>query len=261
MSKKITEQDIIDSVASACQFISFYHPEDFVKGMVEAYENEKSDAAKNAIGQILINSKMCAMGHRPLCQDTGSVNIFVKVGLKANLDITKNLEDLLNEGVAKRVLEEGLIQKFDIEAAFAFHIASELPVGTVSAKEGIFFAIPQEFDVCFYGKAAHIAFPEKGINALKAGIMFMNVVEERLSELQKQEKMIFHIGKMSSGTIRNIIADKCILEGTHRSLSRKTCQKINNILKETAEFVEKQTNTKSEVKYLVSYDPELITQI
>ena len=55
MSKKITEQDIIDSVASACQFISFYHPEDFVKGMVEAYENEKSDAAKNAIGQILIN--------------------------------------------------------------------------------------------------------------------------------------------------------------------------------------------------------------
>ena len=101
MSKKITEQDIIDSVASACQFISFYHPEDFVKGMVEAYENEKSDAAKNAIGQILINSKMCAMGHRPLCQDTGSVNIFVKVGLKANLDITKNLEDLLNEGVAK----------------------------------------------------------------------------------------------------------------------------------------------------------------
>ena len=95
MSKKITEQDIIDSVASACQFISFYHPEDFVKGMVEAYENEKSDAAKNAIGQILINSKMCALGHRPLCQDTGSVNIFVKVGLKANLDITKNLEDLL----------------------------------------------------------------------------------------------------------------------------------------------------------------------
>ena len=87
MSKKITEQDIIDSVASACQFISFYHPEDFVKGMVEAYEAEKSDAAKNAIGQILINSKMCAMGHRPLCQDTGSVNIFVKVGLKANLDI------------------------------------------------------------------------------------------------------------------------------------------------------------------------------
>ena len=94
MSKEFTDQYSIYLFASAWQFISFYHPEDFVKGMVEAYENEKSDAAKNAIGQILINSKMCAMGHRPLCQDTGSVNIFVKVGLKANLDITKNLEDL-----------------------------------------------------------------------------------------------------------------------------------------------------------------------
>ncbi len=98
---KITEQDIIDSVARACQYISYYHPEDFVEGMVEAYEKEKSEAAKNAIGQILINSKMCAMGHRPLCQDTGSINIFVKVGLKANLDISRELEDILNDGVAK----------------------------------------------------------------------------------------------------------------------------------------------------------------
>ncbi len=101
MGKKITEKDIIDSIADACQYISFYHPEDFVKGMVEAYENEQSESAKNAIGQILINSKMCAMGHRPLCQDTGSINIFVKVGLKANLDISRPMEDVLNEGVAK----------------------------------------------------------------------------------------------------------------------------------------------------------------
>ena len=97
----ITEQDIIDSIADACQFISYYHPEDFVKGMVEAYETEKGEAAKNAIAQILINSKMCAMGHRPLCQDTGSVNIFVKVGLNAKLDISRELEDILNAGVAK----------------------------------------------------------------------------------------------------------------------------------------------------------------
>ncbi|RXJ60602.1 fumarate hydratase [Candidatus Marinarcus aquaticus] len=98
---KITEKDIIDSIADACQYISFYHPEDFVKGMVEAYEKEQSESAKNAIGQILINSKMCAMGHRPLCQDTGSVNIFIKVGLKADLDISRDLDEILNEGVAK----------------------------------------------------------------------------------------------------------------------------------------------------------------
>lgn len=97
----ITEQDIIDSVADACQFISYYHPEDFVQGMVEAYEKEESESAKNAIAQILINSKMCAMGHRPLCQDTGSVNIFVKVGLNAKLELTRELEDVLNAGVAK----------------------------------------------------------------------------------------------------------------------------------------------------------------
>ena len=96
----ITENDIRQSVADAIQYISYYHPEDFVKGMVEAYEKEESEAAKNAIGQILINSKMCAMGHRPLCQDTGSVNVFVKVGLNAKLDLTSELEDIINEGVA-----------------------------------------------------------------------------------------------------------------------------------------------------------------
>ena len=93
----ITEQDIIDSVAGACQYISYYHPTDFVEGMVEAYEKEQSEAAKNAIGQILINSKMCAMGHRPLCQDTGSINIFVKVGLKAKLDISRDISDILKK--------------------------------------------------------------------------------------------------------------------------------------------------------------------
>ncbi|WP_321315408.1 fumarate hydratase [Halarcobacter sp.] len=98
---KITENDIKQSIADAVQYISYYHPEDFVKGMVEAYEKEKSESAKNAIGQILINSKMCAMGHRPLCQDTGSVNVFIKVGTKAQLDITNELEDIINAGVAQ----------------------------------------------------------------------------------------------------------------------------------------------------------------
>ena len=98
---KITENDIKQSIADAVQYISYYHPEDFVKGMVEAYEKEKSESAKNAIGQILINSKMCAMGHRPLCQDTGSVNVFIKIGTKADLDITNELEDIINAGVAQ----------------------------------------------------------------------------------------------------------------------------------------------------------------
>lgn len=110
----ITENDIIESIADACQYISYYHSEDFVKGMVEAYEKEKSEAAKNALGQILINSKMCALGHRPICQDTGSVNIFIKVGLNAKLDIKKELVDLLNEGVAKGYTDPDNTLRFSV---------------------------------------------------------------------------------------------------------------------------------------------------
>lgn len=101
MRGTITQEDITQSIADAVQYISYYHSEDFVKGMVEAYEVEKSDSAKNALGQILINSKMCAVGHRPLCQDTGSINVFIKVGLNAKLSLTKELEDAINEGVAR----------------------------------------------------------------------------------------------------------------------------------------------------------------
>ncbi|WP_458700386.1 fumarate hydratase [Sulfurospirillum sp. 1307] len=111
---KITESDIRQSIADAIQYISYYHPKDFVEGMVEAYEKEESDSAKNAIGQILINSKMCAMGHRPLCQDTGSVNVFIKVGLKAELDIDKELEDIINEGVALGYTDSSNTLRFSI---------------------------------------------------------------------------------------------------------------------------------------------------
>ncbi len=101
MNSTITEADIVQSIEDALQYISYYHPEDFIKGMVSAYENELSPAAKNAIGQILINSKMCAIGKRPMCQDTGMVTIFVKLGLNAKLDLKRPLDEVLNEGVAR----------------------------------------------------------------------------------------------------------------------------------------------------------------
>jgi len=83
----------------------------------------------------------------------------------------------------------------------------------------------------------------------------MNIMEEKLTELKKTERIIFHIGKMSSGTIRNVIADKCVLEGTHRSLSKKTGQQINALIQKTADNVARETNTQSEVKFLAAYDP------
>ena len=77
----IKQDDLIQSVADALQFISYYHPVDFIQAMHEAYLREESPAARDSMAQILINSRMCATGHRPICQDTGIVTVFVRVGM------------------------------------------------------------------------------------------------------------------------------------------------------------------------------------
>lgn len=97
----IRQDDLIDSVADALQFISYYHPVDFITAVHEAYEREESKAAKDAMAQILINSRMCAMGHRPLCQDTGIVNVFVKVGMNVQWQGDMSVTDMINEGVRR----------------------------------------------------------------------------------------------------------------------------------------------------------------
>jgi len=76
----IRQEDFVSSVAGALQYISYYHPVDYITSLAKAYEREESHAAKDAIAQILINSRMCAEGHRPICQDTGIVTAFLKVG-------------------------------------------------------------------------------------------------------------------------------------------------------------------------------------
>jgi fumarate hydratase class I len=96
----IRQHDLIQSVADALQFISYYHPLDFIKALGAAYEAEESPAAKDAIAQILTNSRMCAEGHRPICQDTGIVVAFVKVGMDVRWEgATMSLTDMINEGV------------------------------------------------------------------------------------------------------------------------------------------------------------------
>ncbi|MFM2476961.1 fumarate hydratase [Celerinatantimonas sp. MCCC 1A17872] len=97
----IQKQDLVDSVADALQFISYYHPADFIKAMSEAYEKELNPAAKDAIAQILINSRMSAQGHRPICQDTGIVTVFVKVGMQVRFDFNESLQSVIDEGVSK----------------------------------------------------------------------------------------------------------------------------------------------------------------
>lgn len=97
----IQQQDIIDSVADALQFISYYHPVDFIQAVNEAYEKEANPAAKDALAQILINSRLCAEGHRPICQDTGIVTVFVTMGMNVLVEGDLSLDDMINEGVRR----------------------------------------------------------------------------------------------------------------------------------------------------------------
>jgi fumarate hydratase class I len=102
MTTLIKQADLIESVAAALQFISYYHPADFISHLASAYAREQSPAAKDAIAQILTNSKMSAIGHRPICQDTGIVNVFLEVGMDVKFDgFTGSLEDAINEGVRR----------------------------------------------------------------------------------------------------------------------------------------------------------------
>lgn len=97
----IREDDLIESVADALQYISYYHPMDYIRALGAAYEAEQGPAAKDAIAQILTNSRMCAEGHRPICQDTGIVNVFVKWGQDCRLDSAKSLQEVVDEGVRR----------------------------------------------------------------------------------------------------------------------------------------------------------------
>ena len=102
MTTLIQQNDLIESGAAALQNISYYHPADYIQHLARAYEREQSPAAKDAIAQILTNSKMSATGHRPICQDTGIVNVFLEIGMDVKLDgFTGSLEDAVNEGVRR----------------------------------------------------------------------------------------------------------------------------------------------------------------
>ncbi|HVJ51815.1 MAG TPA: fumarate hydratase [Aliidongia sp.] len=101
MSAPITEEDLIASVADALQFISYYHPADYIRNLAESYRREESPAARNAIAQILANSRMAAFGRRPICQDTGVAHVFMKIGMGARFATDRPLDELVNEGVRR----------------------------------------------------------------------------------------------------------------------------------------------------------------
>ncbi len=112
----IRQDDFIDSVADALQFISYFHPVDFIQGVHQAYLKEENPAAKDAMAQILINSRMCAEGKRPICQDTGIVTVFLKIGMDVRWDSQMSVADMVNAGVRRAYLHPDNVLRASILA-------------------------------------------------------------------------------------------------------------------------------------------------
>ncbi|MCR9126456.1 MAG: fumarate hydratase [Rhodobacteraceae bacterium] len=102
----IREEDLISSIAEGLQYISYFHPPDFVRAMSSAWEREENPGAKQAMAQILVNSRMCALGRRPICQDTGAANIHIRVGVQAKTDFSRALQDICDEGTRQGYLRD-----------------------------------------------------------------------------------------------------------------------------------------------------------
>jgi fumarate hydratase class I len=116
----IKEADFVQSIQDALQHISYFHPLDYIRSLGEAYKQEQSPAAKDAIAQILTNSRMCAEGHRPICQDTGIVVVFLKVGMNVRWEASMSVEELVNEGVRRAYLQPDNVLRASIVADPAF---------------------------------------------------------------------------------------------------------------------------------------------
>ncbi|MFK5894555.1 MAG: fumarate hydratase [Pseudomonadota bacterium] len=112
----IKQNDIIQSVANALQYISYYHSADFIQAMGQAYEKEQSPAAKDALAQILYNSRLCAEGHRPICQDTGIAVVFVEVGMQVQFETDMSLDDMINLGVRQAYLDSANLLRASVLA-------------------------------------------------------------------------------------------------------------------------------------------------
>jgi fumarate hydratase, class I len=117
MTTTIQYADLVESIAAALQYISYYHPADYIAHLARAYQIEQNPAAKDAIAQILTNSKMCAEGHRPICQDTGIVNVFLKIGMDVRFEgFPASIEDAVNDGVRQGYLNPDNVLRASIVA-------------------------------------------------------------------------------------------------------------------------------------------------
>lgn len=170
------------------------------------------------------------------------------------------------KGGAKKVLETGILDQFGIESAWALHVRGDLPVGKISTCPGIFFANTEEIDVEFFGKSAHVAYPEQGCDALAAGCEFYYLLKQEFEKEHFISSYMCRFGRINSGVIRNVIADHCKLEGTLRAFNYEDKSMLEGIVKETMEHTGAQFGVKTKLTIMnaydaVSNDPELYEKI
>jgi N-acetyldiaminopimelate deacetylase len=159
-------------------------------------------------------------------------------------------------GGAKHIISTGIFDKFKIKAAYALHVTGQFPTGTIGVKPGIIFGIPQEFDIEFRGVSGHVATPQKGKDAFLAALAFYREILLIICKrFPAQEPVIFHVGKATAGTVRNITPEYCKLEGTTRSIKQEVRNEVNEIMKTVAKSIELSHDVSININLLSSYDP------
>lgn len=159
-------------------------------------------------------------------------------------------------GGALKIIESKVLDDYKIAECYALHVAGQMPVGSVACKAGIIFGIPQEFDVEFKGVSSHIATPQFGKDALLAGVQFYSTMKQLLPQsINPVEPIVFQIGKAEAGVVRNSIADRCLFQGTHRTLTTQNRDKINEIMKRVANNIALAHDLEVEVTPLGTFDP------
>jgi N-acetyldiaminopimelate deacetylase len=157
-------------------------------------------------------------------------------------------------GGAEKLLKTGFFRNYEISECYALHVNGAFPVGTVATKPGIFFANTRELELTFRGVSAHVAFPEKGRDALAAGVDFYSQLQKELSEKFPQPgSVICALGKMSAGTVMNAVPDFCAFEGTIRAFSQADHLKLKKLLEELAQSVAEAHQLTAEVQWHAFY--------
>ncbi|MBT3755228.1 MAG: amidohydrolase [Candidatus Cloacimonetes bacterium] len=198
--------------------------------------------------------KMHACGHdMHMTILIGLIEKIIQANLKENiLFLFQPAEEGM--GGATRILNTGILDKFEINESYALHVFGGMETGEISSKAGIFFANTQEIEVVFTGKSAHVAFAEKGINALAAGAEFYLEIEEAIKKKFPIGKpVICSFGKMNAGVVMNAVPDECRLEGTFRAFTNEDHEALKTLIEQVKTRIAEKHKIKADIIYKAYY--------